>query len=67
MTEELLSQHLESPSRTGRGRVPEPSPATLPAALDASADAHNSTAPILTGHYALELLGKAILRERLAE
>ena len=25
MIEELLAQHLESPSRTGRGRVPEPS------------------------------------------
>jgi hypothetical protein len=56
VTEELLLQHLESPSRTGRGRVPEPLLATLPAALAVSADTQNSTATILTGQYAPQTL-----------
>ena len=59
MTEELLAQPLESPSRTGRGRVPESSPATLPAAPDTNADTQNSTAPILTGH-SERLLGRKL-------
>jgi hypothetical protein len=53
VTEALLLQHLESPSRTGRGRVPEPSTATVPAPSATSADTHNSTTRILTGHSAL--------------
>ena len=50
MTEELLAQHLESPSRTGRGRVPEPSLATLPAALAASADTQTRQRPFSLGN-----------------
>jgi hypothetical protein len=50
VTEELLTQHLESPSRTGRGRVPEPSLATLPAAPDASADTQTRQRPFSLGN-----------------
>jgi hypothetical protein len=59
VTEELFAQHLESPSRTGRGRVPEPARSTLPAEPATSADTQNSIATILTGQSALVDQGAA--------
>ena len=53
MTEALLAQHLESPSRTGRGRVPNLLAINTASATRYQRGYSNSTTTILTGQSAL--------------